>query len=251
MKIIGLTRIRNEDRIILDTLDHWAKICTGGIYVYDDASNDKTVEICKTHPAVKGIIEGKQWDYDRARAEFENRQAVLTLAQKYATPDDWFVYFDADERLFFEEWHLLFNPHVKAIACKLFDAYITPEDVQSPYFERDWFGPEFRTIVFFFRNSIHLSYDSPDQRIVNLEPGIRVPISGYVKHYGKGISIQHWEETCDYYMNCFPKYSAKWEARKGKAVKVDYKSDFGNDLIRWRDRDDKGFPLEQQTYGQQ
>lgn len=249
MKIIGLTRVRNEEKIILDTLNHWAEICTGGIYVYDDKSVDKTPAICKAHPAVKGVIEGKEWDMDRERAEFMNRQEVLTLAQKNAGSDDWFVYFDADERLFFEDWHLLFNPHVKAIACKLFDIYITPEDTDYLYTLRDWVGPEYRTIVFFFRNSIHLSYDTPDQRVVNLEPGIRIPVAGYVKHYGKGLSVQHWEETCDYYINFFPKYSAKWAARKGKAVKVDYMSDFGNPLIRWKDREAKGFPLENQIYG--
>ena len=250
MKIIGLTRVRNEERIIPDTLNHWAEICTGGIYVYDDKSVDKTAEICKAHPAVKGVIEGKDWDFNRERAEFMNRQEVLTLAQKDATKEDWFVYFDADERIYFDAWPLLFNPQVKAIACKLFDIYITPEDTDYVYTLRDWVGPEYRTIVFFFRNSIHLSYDTPDQRVVNLEPGIRVPVAGYVKHYGKGLSVEHWEETCDYYINHFPKYAAKWALRKGKAVKVDYLSDFGNPLIRWKERDAKGFPLETQTYGQ-
>ena len=232
-----------------DTLDHWQRYCTGGIYVYDDKSTDKTVEICKKHPAVKAVIEGQIWDPDRETAEYQNRQEVLERARQDAAPDDWFVYFDADERLFFDDWKLLFAPHVKAIACKLYDIYITPEDVQKKYVERQWVGPEFRTIVFFFRNSSWLSYDKPDQRVVNLLPNTQIYIAGYVKHYGKGLSVQHWEETCDYYINHWPKYADKWSRRKGKAVKTDMMSDFGNPLIKWEEREEKGFPLETQPYG--
>ena len=34
--IIGLTKIRNEQAIINDTLDKWGEICTGGIVVLDE-----------------------------------------------------------------------------------------------------------------------------------------------------------------------------------------------------------------------
>lgn len=256
MRIIGLTRIRNEQEIIKDTLDHWGKICTGGIYVYDDASTDKTLQICKDHPAVRGIVEGGEWDTDRERAEHENRQAVLERAQRTALPDDWFVYFDADE--FFADPSqeipgLLFDQGVKAIACRLYDVYITPQDVNSPYHQRTQVGPEFRTIVMFFRNDPALGYDKPDQRIVNLPPDNRgIARAGLIKHYGKGFSVEHWEATCDYYINHFPKYAAKWRARKGKAVKEDYRSDFGNPLISFIDvmaGIEMGIPLEQQVYG--
>lgn len=248
MRIIGLTKVRNEAAIMKETLDHWAAVCTGGIYVYDDASTDKTAEICKSHPMVKEVIVGRVWDPDRERAEWWNRQQVLERARRNAAPDDWFVYFDADERLYFDDWKLLWSP-CQAIACKLFDIYITPEDQDRHYLERQWVGPEFRTITMFFRNSPWLSYDKPDQRIVNLAPGTQVLVAGYVKHFGKGLSVAHWEETCDYYINFWPKYAAKWEQRKGKAVKVDYLSDFGNPLIKWKDREEKGFPLESQPYG--
>lgn len=252
MKIIGLTRIRNEEAIIKDTLDHWAKICTGGIYVYDDVSDDKTVEICKSHPSVKKVIEGEFWDSDRERAEHENRQSVLYIAQQDANKDDWFVYFDADERIYFKDWNLMFNKDVTAIACKLYDIYITPEDVDKSYLERDWVGPEYRTIVMFFRNNDYISYDKPDQRIVNLPPDSKVYIAGFVKHFGKGISVDHWNETCLYYIKNFPKYSKKWQSRLGKAIKQDYKSDFENSLVKFSDiicGHEVGFPLESQVYG--
>jgi glycosyltransferase involved in cell wall biosynthesis len=252
MLILGICKVRNEEKIIQETLDHWGSICTGGIYIYDDCSTDKTVEICEKHKAVKDIFKGNMWDADRERAEYVNRQRILMRAQQDAAPDDWFVYFDADERMYFDKWSLLFAPDVKAIACRLYDVYITPEDVIGDYKDRQFVGPEYRTIIFFFKNSQFLSYDQPDQRNVNLEPGIRVPIEGIVKHYGKGLSIEHWEDTCDYYINFWPKYAEKWQARKGKAVHEHYRSDFGNQLIKFNkilSGKEIGFPLESQPYG--
>ncbi len=251
MKIFGLTKIRNEQEIIKNTLDHWGKICSGGIYIFDDASTDKTIEICKKHPAVKNIIENKFWDPDREKMEWMARQQVLDRARMDASNDDWFVYFDADEELYFNEWELLFNSQIGAIACKLYDVYITPGDVNEPYRTRNFVGPEYRTIIFFFRNSLALKYDKPDQRIVDLPLNTKIPVSGIVKHYGKGISVKHWEDTVNYYVDFWPKYSEKWEKRRGKAIH-NYVSDFGNPLIKFNDilsEKETGFSLESMPYG--
>lgn len=246
--IYGLCKMRNESKIIQDTLDSWVDYCTGGIFLYDDCSEDNTVEIAKNHNAVHTIIQGKFWDPNREKAEWFNRQMVLTRAQQEAGPDDWFVYFDCDEFLFnFDQYELFQNPDIKAIACRLYDVYITKGDENSNYKDRQWIGPEFRTIPFFFKNSPYLSYNKPDQRIVNLEPGIQIPIHGDIKHFGKGFSVEDWEKTCDYYIKFWPKYSQKWQARKGKAVH-DGLSDFGNKLIKFEDRK-QGFSLETQVYG--
>lgn len=249
-KILGLMKVRNEEHIIKDTLDMWARTCTGGIYIYDDVSTDRTVEICRAHPAVKAVIEGDFWDPDREKAEWWNRQMALLRAKQDAGPNDWFVYFDADEHLYnFDQFNLFNDPMVNAIACRLYDFYITPEDVSKSYKDREWVGPEYRTIIFFFRNSPHLKYHMPDQRIVTLGPDVGpVPIHGDIKHYGKGFSVAQWEETCDYYIRHWPKYADKWRKRKGKAVKEDMLSDFGNPLIKWKDRM-KGFTLEDKSYG--
>lgn len=248
-KIYGLTKVRNESAIIRDTLENWAKYCTGGIFVYDDVSTDDTVSLCKAHPAVKDVLVGQLWDPDREKAEWQNRQAILDWAQRHVESDCWFVYFDADEHLYnFEDYGLFNNPHVKAIACRLFDFYITPGDVDKSYHFRQFIGPEFRTIPFFFRNSPYLRYEHPDQRIVSMEPGIQIPIHGDIKHYGKGFSVEQWEATCDYYITYWPRYAEKWRARKGKAIHKDMLSDFGNRLIPWKDRL-QGFSLETQAYG--
>lgn len=52
MNIIGLTLVRNESLIIQETLDHFGRFCTGGIYVLDDCSDDDTYEIAKSHKSV-------------------------------------------------------------------------------------------------------------------------------------------------------------------------------------------------------
>ena len=69
--------------------------------------------------------------------------------------------------------------------------------------------------------------------------------AGEVKHYGKAISVEEWEKTCQYYINNrHPqgKFGVdKWKSRVGKAVHT--VSDFGNLLITWEERKEKGFKL--------
>lgn len=233
MKILGITKVRNEAEIIRDTLDHWGRICTGGIYVYDDVSEDDTADICQRHPAVKTVIRGREWDPERERAEWTCRQQALEAAKKDALDHDWFAYFDADERLYLKDRILFYADEVKAVACKLFDVHITPEDVNKHYTERNWVAPGYRRIIFFFKNSPYLAFQHPDQREVTLEPHAKVVTAGIVKHYGKGLSVRHWEETCDYYIRHFPRYAEKWRQRKGRAIKYDYVSDFGNKLVKF------------------
>ena len=267
MKVCGISRVKNEEHLIDDTINHFAKHCNAGLYFYDDVSTDRTKEIIKTHRnnggCVRGLIEGKKWDLDRTRAEWQSRQSVLELAQK--DYPDWICYFDADERIEINTEHLGYvmrSPDYNAVNCALFDAYITKDDFkkpersdfksdedfkgypwqefEKPYNERKWFGPEFRNIPMFFRNMPGLRYHMPDQRVATYR-GLTYHL-GFVKHYGKAISVQQWEDTCDYYIKHFPvSYKRKWKARKGKAIHT--KSDFGNDLMTWEDAKERGFVL--------
>jgi hypothetical protein len=233
MNVIGLTKIRNEAAIIRDTLTSWGEICTGGIYVYDEASTDSTADICRKHPAVKVLIENKEWEPDQFRAEGANRQKLLTRAQQDAGPDDWFVYFDADEFLFLKDRLLFYEAGVRSIACALYDVHITPEDVTAPYLSRNWVDPRYRQIVFFFKNSPRITYGHSGQREIIADSGSRIAHAGIIKHYGKGLSVEAWEKKCDFYANHVPQYAEKWRARKGKAIKADYLSDIGDKLIRF------------------
>lgn len=244
MKVAGITRIRNESEIIRSTLDHYADICKeGGIYVYDDASTDDTADICEAHPSVKVVIRNKEWDTNRTRAEYTTRQAVLERAQQ--DKPDWILYFDADERIDWDDfpWAANFN-NCDAVRMKLYDYYITPEDVRKDFWERQWLGPEFRRITMMFRNDEHLKYNRPDQRMATMRPNARILDAGSVKHYGKAISVDQWEETCDYYMTHFPEpYKTKWAARKGKAIHTEMKSDFDRPLMKWNERTKKGVEI--------
>jgi len=243
IKIYGLIRVRNEELIIRDTLEHLNEFCTGGIFVFDDYSEDGTAEICKNFPGVIKVIENKEWDLNRERAEYENRAAILNEAKKIAKPWDWFVYLDADERVEFD-WSKIYGlpPGVIAIRMKLFDFYITPQDADKPYYERTKIGPEYRKIIIAFKNLPTLEYKYMDQREVFLGTDGIILEEGYVKHYGKAISVEEWEKTCEYYSKYFPKYSGKWEKRKGKAIHNNI-SDFGNPLISWEERELKGIDL--------
>ena len=241
MKLIGLLRIRNEQRIIKETLDHMATFCDT-VFIYDDASTDNTVNICLQHHIVEAVIQGKKWDTNRKRAEWQNRKAVLELGQKHATPDDWFIYMDADERIDFDFSVLKNLPKtIIGIRMRLFDFYITSVDIKLHYSQRKFCGTEYRNILMCFRNLPTLDYSSPDQREVHLRHKGDILGAGYVKHYGKGISVDQWEETCDYYARYFPKYSAKWNARKGKAIHT--VSSFGLMLIQWHEKDALGILL--------
>ena len=216
--------------------------CSGGVYIYDDCSDDNTLDICKNHAIVRWIIEWKTHDTDREKAEFENRQAVLALWQKNAWPDDRFVYMDADERLEYDRSSLQDLSHdVLWIKMRLFDFYITEQDKDLSYIHRTYIWPEYRDILFIFRNTDTLKYRKNDQREVDLGQEWRVIQQWFVKHYGKSISIQQREDTCEYYATTFPKYAQKRNKRRGKAIHE--KSDFWYPLILRDEKEDKWFPL--------
>ena len=50
---------------------------------------------------------------------------------------------------------------------------------------------------------------------------------------GKSLWVEHWEETCDYYIKqfTFDTYGRKWLARKGQAIHT--QSDFMRPLYEW------------------
>ena len=242
VKILGMVLEKNESLIFDDTLSELEKIVDGFVLL-DDNSSDNSIEIAKKHPKCLAIIKNtKTKTGDRSWEESIHRELLLDLAKKYNP--DWIVYQDADERMEAPENIRNFmlentdNPSVSAISFSLFDAYMTEGD-SEPYKNgpllnfRKMFGPERRDIIMAWKNvpsATFLAYAvqrEPDK--IDLSKVIN---KFYVQHYGKSLSIKHWEDTCDYYVKHFPQYAEKWQARKGRGVHKD-KSDFNRPLITW------------------
>ncbi len=237
-KVLSLIKVRNEELIIKDTLDYLSHI-SDGIVILDDASTDKTLSIIKNYPdKILSVLEIKKWSTgQRDRLETVHRQMLLAEGQKFQP--EWFIYHDADERIEEDVKSFLLSREadkINGIKVNLYDAYITPED-KKPFRQggrlfgfRKYFGPEKRQILMIFRNLAKVKFIGIDSR----EPAyVPEPIicKFNCQHYGKSLSIKHWEETCDYYINYFPQYAAKWNKRKGKAIHT--VSDFGNPLYNW------------------
>jgi len=229
--IVGITRVRNEALIIEDTLRH-ALDHVDQVFLYDDASTDATLEIASSFDRVT-VVRGDEWRTDRPAEETRHRALLLDLAREAGA--EWCWCFDADERVYGAFSSVLDWPDTDAYRFRLFDGYLSP-GFDEPYLGGDlaslprMWGPEYRDIIMLFRIAA-ATYEGRDRR----EPLIsgRVHQSNItVKHFGKCLSVEHWEETCDYYANHWPEpYRSKWAARRGKAVHD--KSDFGRPLYRW------------------
>ena len=226
--MIGITRVRNEALILEDTISHVLGR-VDSVVLYDDCSTDKTVEIAKSFDRVE-VICGQEWLRDRPAEETRHRNLLLKRAS--ALGAEWCLCFDADER-FVGDFPSLVGD---AYRFRLFDGYLT-KGFCDPYLggeleflPRLW-GPEYRDILMLFRVAVS-SYRGIDKR----EPIVagRVNLARTrVKHFGKCLSVDHWEETCRYYAENWPEpYKSKWAARRGKAIHA--KSDFGRDLYGWQ-----------------
>ena len=248
--IAGITRVRNESKIIEGTLNHYAKICNAGIYVLDEASTDGTAQLCALHPAVEGLIRLSQFEHrptERRRFEGWGRELPFRLAQAQINdPALWVVCFDADERLYWDVDNFDFERY-QAAQFRLWDYYITPDDEHLSAWEmteRQWIGPEFREIVMAAWSGVIIGWHNRPPTLAGASACVH-PDAGDVKHYGKAVSVEEHEATVEYYCRFQPEaFRAKWEARRGKAVKKDFTSDFYyTDLCTWDQRRQIGYPL--------
>jgi hypothetical protein len=241
--LVGITRIRNEALILPDTLDYLGKH-VDAIVAYDDASTDRTLEILGGHPKVALIVANRSWEADieaRRIAEGRHRGILLQMAREHLQ-FDWMLCFDPDERItgdlrgYMERMH---SSDYDSVRVQLFDAYMTADD-HAPYQAdrelldfRRFFGPERRDILMLWRNRSEVFFGKDHGR----EPGglERAQTAMYCQHYGKSLSVEHWEETCDYYIRHFPfdTYGRKWQDRKGQAIHT--QSDFMRPLYEWGD----------------
>ena len=224
--LVGLTRVRNESLIIADTIRHLLSYCSH-VILFDDCSTDDTVKIAaEAGGKYITIICNDWWRPKRVAEETRHRVILLECARQMGA--DWCLYMDADERLVGELPELKGN----GFRFNLFDGYLTAERQQKytggelARLPRMW-GPEFRDIIMLFRVSA-ATYKR------GREPYLKNPVLAdtVVKHYGKCLSVEHFEETCDYYIQYFAAhYGRKWQARKGRAIHT--VSDMGNELYTW------------------
>lgn len=229
--LVGITRVRNEAPIIADTIEHFLGYCDH-ILLYDDCSTDATASTAKRAGRERiEVIQGTEWLTDRPAEETRHRGLLLYHAR--AMGADWCLCFDADERLV----GALPPLQGDGYRFRLFDGYlVTEQSLRQPYtsgslaeLPRMW-GPEFRDILMLFRTA-KARYEGLDRR----EPVLHGQIAlaeVKVKHFGKCLSVEHWEETCEYYATYFPEpYRSKWEKRRGRAIHL--RSDFGRPLQTW------------------
>jgi len=238
MRFTGLTRVRNAGDLIGDTLDHLALFCSE-VFVFDDASEDDTVEVARCHPLVRQVLSAKEWSPDQQHLESVQRHILFEEAKRHAQ-NRWFLYLDVDERLEFDRDLVRAMPDaVAGMAFRLFDFYMTPDD-REPYRRgqpltdlRQWCGPEYRDILMAFDRERAIF--PPHEQCVR-EPSVQGPVAlvGHARHYGKALSVAEWDAKCAFYMRCFPRYAKKWARRRGQAIHT--RSDFGAELIEWPDR---------------
>ncbi|MDO8442344.1 MAG: glycosyltransferase family 2 protein [Polaromonas sp.] len=239
--LVGITRVRNESLILRDTLDY-VGAQVDAIVAYDDASTDDTLDILQNHPKVAMVIGNSLWESDtvaRLSAETRHRGLLLQVSRSKLN-FEWALCFDADERVIGDLRGFIRcapSNQCNGVRIRLFDAYMTPED-HAPFVQgqrllgfRRFFGPERRDILMLWRNVPQVRYEGLDAR----EPtGVNQVVTDfYCQHYGKAISLEQWEETCDYYVKHFPfeTYGLKWLARKGLAIHT--QSDLSRQLFEW------------------
>jgi glycosyltransferase involved in cell wall biosynthesis len=240
--LIGITRLRNEELILRDALDYVGNH-VDAIIAYDDASTDGTLEILRGHPKVVLVVANGSWEQDiEARRIAEGRhRGLLQQIARARLQFEWMFCFDPDERVTGDLRGFLapLASECDGMRVRLFDAYMTPDD-HVPYQPnrallgfRRFFGPEQRDILMLWRNRPEVFFGKQHAR----EPGgvERVQTDLYCQHYGKSLSIDHWEETCDYYVRHFPfeTYGRKWLDRKGRGIHT--QSDFMRPLFEWGD----------------
>lgn len=235
-KITVISRLRNESLVLPDFLNHVDSFCDEAFF-FDDCSLDDSVEILEKFPKTKKILRNYFHESNQSFCQTAQRKVLLDWARIHAK-NEWVLLIEPDERIYFnfdklEEYD---RQGKNIIYFRLFDSYLTKDNCE-PYKQGDnlenlrkWWGPEMREIGFLFKKDANYDIEIPSCRQPQIKNENKI-VDGFVKHYGKSISVDQWEEACSYYEESVPQLSEKWKSRKGKAIHE--QSDFDRDLYEW------------------
>lgn len=96
MKIDLYTQVRNEEKLMPYFLRHYETF-VDNIFIIDDKSTDKTVEIAKKNSKVKILKPNYKIDFD----EITRNNYFEDIYKKYSRKDtDWVIYVDGDEFIY-------------------------------------------------------------------------------------------------------------------------------------------------------
>ena len=143
-KIVGVYRIKNEERWIAKSLESISDICSE-VVVLDDGSTDKTVEICSKYDKVVDIYQQKDLPFDETR----DRNLLLEMALK--RKPDIILSMDGDEMLMpfskeilFEELDV-FYPHSFVFEFQTLSFWDKPNQVRyDGFYSKAWAKRLFR-----------------------------------------------------------------------------------------------------------
>lgn len=103
-RVIGLLRVKNEKMLVDEQINHLASLCDQ-VYVYDDGSQDGTLEIIQNHPKVTAYVSNPSSKPSRLPRKdrlmlSEKNMELVNFARKKGdlTKEDWFIYTDVDEK---------------------------------------------------------------------------------------------------------------------------------------------------------
>lgn len=248
MKLVGLTRVKDEEMMMQEHLDHMAQFCDE-IWVYDDLSSDGTYEIAKKHPKVKEVMQtSKHWKpkkYGIVKDPLElgkKNQKLMDKASKESRAD-WFVFMDVDEfldeNLIKELPKLLQDKKYDAICLELYDFFITEKDKDRLYKGdlqaiRPYCGTEYRHQLILWRNIKGLYFREGTHREPNGLKKSRTLYSHHkIKHYGKAKSVEDYKKKTELYRKYRPQLMKSKFKYTQAPVRKD-KSDLGK-LVTWEE----------------
>ena len=188
-KIVGVYRIKNEERWIAKSLESISDICSE-VVILDDGSTDKTVEICSKYDKVVDIHKQKDLPFDETR----DRNLLLEMALK--RKPDIILSMDGDEilmpfsqEILFEELDVLY-PESSVFEFQFLTLWDKPNQVRfDGMYSNNWQRRLFRVgrnTELFRMNETQYGGNAHCSSIPDNVIGFNNPIRSGVKvfHYG-------------------------------------------------------------------